>query len=123
MQLAHGEETMNYFGLVVVAIGIVAAIVIFRKLNRVVSSSRTVVEESDGHEVFVGPSKEAAGVIHTLADAGIIGWTEITSDGETKVFVEDNQKDQLPALLAVQQHMEKEQQEQKSENAVSAPAV
>ena len=114
---------MNYFALVMVAVGVVVAIMIIKKLGRAVSNSRELAEDSDGHEVFAGPSKEAAQVVHTLADAGIIGWTEASANGETKVFVEENQKDQVPALLAVQQQILAEQAENQDNPAVSAPAV
>jgi hypothetical protein len=120
---------MNIFAIVVAAIVIFAAVIGIRMLTQAVSNSRSVVVESDGHGVFAGPGKEAAQVVHTLANAGVIAWIEEdAASGETKVFVEDEQKDQVQALLTVQQHMEQEQQqaaavtEQPAETVVTATA-
>lgn len=98
---------VNIIGPVLLLIAIViAAVVIIRKANAHFATLRPDIDDSEGQEVFRGSGKEAAQAVHTLADAGIVAWIETDSAGQVGVFVDSNQHQDIPALLAVQKHLQ-----------------
>ena len=116
--------TLSSIGpILLIALVLVIAIFLIRKVGSHLAGMRPEVHDSDGKEVFYGGASEAAQVIHTLADAGIIGWSESEPDGQRRVFVEHEQHADIPALLAVQQQIlqgQAAEQEDPELNAIPA---
>lgn len=108
-------------GITVVAGAVVVGGVVLKKvLASALSNNRGAVLESDGEEVFRGPPAEATKVIHQLADAGVIAWSEQQEQGEVAVLVDTEQAGDVPTLLRVQQHMKKEKATEASTSSSSS---
>ena len=113
---------MNYVLIAVASILVFIGIMFLRKMGSAVSAAREPVVDSEGQEVFSGEADEAAKVVHTLADAGVMGWIETSNDGKHRVLVEETQQQDVPALLAVQAQISQEQAAEEAKPAVATQA-